>query len=80
MADNRTTTDHDEIRRWVEERGGRPALAMELQDEPLGLRIEFPEDRGKPEEGLLLISWDEFFAKFDEANLVFLYRDEPWVC
>ena len=78
MADNRTTTDHEEIRRWVEERGGRPALAPGFQDQPLGLRIEFPEDREDGE--LLLISWDEFFAKFDEANLVFLYRDEPWVC
>jgi hypothetical protein len=78
MADNKTTTDHDEIRRWVEERGGRPALDAEQGDQPLGLRIEFPEDR--EDGGLLLISWDEFFAKFDEANLVFLYRDEPWVC
>jgi hypothetical protein len=79
MADNKTTTDHAEIRRWVEERGGRPALAPEHQDEPLGLRIEFPEDRGNEDE-LLLISWEEFFQKFDEDNLVFLYRDEPWVC
>ena len=80
MADNnKTTTDHDEIRRWAEERGGRPALALEQQDQPLGLRIEFPEDRGKEDE-LQLISWEEFFEKFDEDNLVFLYRDEPWVC
>lgn len=78
MADNKTTTDHDEIRRWVEERGGRPALAREHRDQPLGLRIEFPEDR--EDKSLLLISWDEFFKKFDEDNLVFLYRDEPWVC
>jgi len=79
MADNKTTTDHDEIRRWAEERGGRPALALEQHDQPLGLRIEFPEDRGKEDE-LQLISWEEFFEKFDEDNLVFLYRDEPWVC
>ena len=25
MSEGRTTTDHDEIRRWVEERNGRPA-------------------------------------------------------
>lgn len=79
MADNKTTTDHDEIRRWAEERGGRPALVVEQQDEPLGLRIEFPEDRDQSD-GLLLISWEEFFRKFDEQNLVFLYRDEHWVC
>lgn len=76
MADNKSTTDHDEIRRWAEERGGRPALVVEEQDQPLGLRIEFPEDRDQSD-GLLLISWEEFFRKFDEQNLVFLYRDEP---
>ena len=80
MADNKTTTDHEAIRRWAEERGGRPALALEQQDQPLGLRIEFPEDREGAEELLRPISWDEFFQKFDEDNLVFLYRDEPWVC
>jgi hypothetical protein len=79
MADNKSTTDHDEIRRWAEERGGRPALAVEQQDQPLGLRIEFPEDRDQSD-GLLLISWEEFFRKFDEQNLVFLYPDQPWVC
>lgn len=80
MADQKTTTDHEAIRRWAEERGGRPALALKQQDQPLGLRIEFPEDREGAEEALRLISWDEFFAKFDEDNLVFLYRDEHWVC
>ena len=79
MADrDKTTTDHEEIRRWAEERGGRPALAVEHQDDPMGLRIEFPEDR--EDESLLVIRWDEFFKKFDEDNLVFLYREEPWVC
>lgn len=80
MADQKTTTDHEAIRRWAEERGGRPALALEQQDQPLGLRIEFPEDREGADELLRLISWDEFFQKFDEDNLVFLYRDEHWVC
>ncbi|HYN21077.1 MAG TPA: hypothetical protein VE078_08965 [Thermoanaerobaculia bacterium] len=79
MADQKTTTDHEAIRRWAEERGGRPALALEQQDQPLGLRIEFPEDREGADELLRLISWDEFFQKFDEDNLVFLYRDEHWV-
>jgi hypothetical protein len=79
MADNKSTTDHEKIRRWAEERGGRPALAVEHQDQPLGLRIEFPEDRDT-QAGLLLISWEEFFQKFDEDNLVFLYRDDHWVC
>jgi hypothetical protein len=28
MSESKTTTNHDEIRRWVEERGGRPARVL----------------------------------------------------
>jgi ferritin-like metal-binding protein YciE len=38
------------------------------------LRIDFPGYSGG--DSLEEISWDEFFAKFDEQNLTFLYQDE----
>jgi hypothetical protein len=74
MAESKTTTNHDEIRRWVEERGGRPAAVTETGgDGDAGiLRIDF----GDEDEGLREISWDEFFNTFDESNLAFLYQDE----
>ncbi len=70
------TTDHHVIRRWVEERGGSPATvkATEKGDDPGLLRINFPGYSG--ENRLEDISWDEFFKKFDEKNLAFLYQDE----
>jgi anaerobic selenocysteine-containing dehydrogenase len=37
------------------------------------LRFDFPGYRGKDK--LEPISWDEFFKKFDEKKLVFLYQD-----
>jgi hypothetical protein len=70
------TTEHEEIRQWVEERGGYPATVRgtESGDEPGVLRIDYPGYSG---EGTLeRISWDEFFAKFEEANLAFLYQEE----
>src|SRR3954462_9947822 len=76
MANSRTTTDHEEIRRWAEERGGVPSTvaATEQGGEPGILRIDFPGFSG---EGTLEpISWDDFFAKFDESNLAFLYQDQ----
>ena len=78
MASNsHTTTDHDEIRRWVEERNGKPATvkgtASRGQDAGL-LRVDFPGYSG--DDSLEEISWDEFFAKFDESNLAFLYQDD----
>jgi len=74
MAESKTTTNHDEIRRWVEERGGRPAAVRETGgDDDAGiLRIDF----GDQDEGLEEISWDEFFETFDENDLAFLYQEQ----
>src|SRR5215212_2941963 len=43
-----TTTDHDEIRRWVEEHDGKPATVRgtENGDEAGVLRIDFPGGAG----------------------------------
>jgi len=77
MAEAKTTTDHNEIRRWVEERGGFPARVKGTGDgnDPGLLRIDYPGFSG--EERLQKISWEEFFTKFDSENLAFLYQDEP---
>jgi hypothetical protein len=74
-SDTRTTTDHDEIRRWVEEHGGKPARVRGTGDDgDQGvLRIDFPGGAGEDE--LEHISWDEWFEKFDRENLAFLYQE-----
>jgi hypothetical protein len=73
---SRMTTDHETIRRWVENRGGKPAVVKSTQkgQETGIIRIDFPgySGQGTLEE----ISWDEFFRKFDDANLAFVYEDE----
>lgn len=75
-AKSHRTIDHDEIRRWVEERGGNPATVKRTGDkkEPGILRIDFPGYSG--EGSLEPISWDDFFEKFEEAQLAFLYQEE----
>jgi hypothetical protein len=65
-----TTTDHEEIRRWVEERGGHPAR---VEGTNL-LRIDYPGFSG--EQRLEEISWDECFRIFDENNLAFIYQEQ----
>ena len=44
MSDSQRTIDHDEIRRWVEERNGRPAHVKRTGNDgdPGLLRIDFP--------------------------------------
>jgi hypothetical protein len=74
MAD-RMTTDHDEIRRWVEEHGGRPATVRGTGDgDPGVLTIDFPGGAG--EDSLEPVSWDDWFRKFEENGLAFLYQDQ----
>jgi hypothetical protein len=71
---SKQTTDHDEIRRWAESRDGHPASVRGTEDrgEDAGLlRIKFRDD-----EDLEEIGWDDFFEKFDEEKLAFLYQDE----
>jgi hypothetical protein len=73
---SKTTTNHDEIRKWAEERGGKPSAVKGTgEGEDVGvLRIDFPGFRG--ENRLEEISWEEFFAKFDENELALVYQDE----
>jgi hypothetical protein len=70
MSEATVTTKHEEIRSWVEERGGRPARVKGTGV----LVIDYPGYSG--EETLEPISWEEFFEEFEENNLAFLYQDE----
>jgi hypothetical protein len=72
----KSTTNHQQIREWVEERGGYPATVKETMegDEPGVLRIDFPGYSG--EESLKRIAWEPFFRKFDKEELAFLYQEQ----
>ena len=73
---SQTTTDHDEIRRWAEERGGKPvSIEGTGRGKNAGvLRIDFPGGASDPP--LEPISWDAFFEKFDQAKLAMVYQDQ----
>lgn len=76
MAAATITTDHEEIRSWVEERGGFPARVKSTggEEDPGIIRIDFPGFSG---EGTLeRISWEQWFEAFDENELAFLHQDE----
>jgi hypothetical protein len=75
-SEAKVTTDHNEIRKWAEERGGKPAdvRSTHKDGDPGVLRIDFADT--PPDENLEPISWDEFFKKFDEKKLAFLYQEE----
>jgi hypothetical protein len=79
MSSAKTTANHDEIRKWVEKRGGHPAVvaSTENKDGSGGLlRIDFDEPGGNDDDRLHRITWDEFFKIFDENGIAFLYDPE----
>ena len=75
-AESKVTTDQNEIRQWVEERGGHPARVKGTESKnSLGLlRIDYPGFSG--EDTLEPVTWEEFFEAFERNNLAFLYQDE----
>jgi len=71
------TTDHDEIRGWADQHGGRP------------VKIETPAGKGKDDHGGILridfgekndnftdVEWDEWFEIFEESNLAIILGDK----
>jgi hypothetical protein len=78
MSAAKSTTNHDVIRKWAEERGGHPAhvrrTGKQAKDDVGVIRIDFPGYSG--EDTLEEISWDEFFEKFEAKQLAFLYQDD----
>lgn len=75
MPLSKTTTDHNEIRRWVEARGGQP-VCVRRTGSPTDagvLRINFP---GYTKDASLeAIPWDEWFKKFDENDLALVFQE-----
>jgi hypothetical protein len=76
MSEAKTTTDHAQIKQWVEERGGHPARVKGTDEQGTSgvLVIDYPGYSGT--QTLETISWDEFFQGFEENKLAFLYQDE----
>lgn len=70
MSSANQTTDHEEIRRWIEEREGTPSRVKDSREGGI-LRIDF----GEKEENLEPMAWDDFFSVFEKSDLAFLHQD-----
>jgi hypothetical protein len=68
------TTHHEVIKQWAEARRGTPATVSGTEHgDHLGvLRFDFGRDNAN----LRHVSWDEWFATFDERRLNFIYQEE----
>ncbi|MFP5439073.1 MAG: hypothetical protein ACLGH8_14935 [Bacteroidia bacterium] len=67
------TISHDTIRNWAKARGGKPAVLKDINGNPSDhLHINFLGFA----EGDVPISWEEFFAIFDQNDLEFIYCEQ----
>ena len=73
MSQAKTTTDHKEIRRWIEARKGRPSVVKDTEgkDGEGLLRVDF-----RHPDKLEDIDWDTFFKTFEDRKLAFLHQDK----
>lgn len=72
---SQTLTDHDAIKEWTEERGGKPAMVSATASEGDGagvLRLDFGDD----DDGLEEITWETWFETFEDSKLALLVQDE----
>jgi len=75
MSEAHKLTDHGEIRSWVEERGGQPAMVSATATDGDGvgiLRVDF----GEPDADLEPITWKTWFETFEDGNLALLVQDQ----
>ncbi len=71
------TTNHAEIRYWADSHKAVPTeiLPPTLDHEPTTLRIMLPQMAAERID-VRVMSWDEFFLKFDLFGLSFVYDDD----
>lgn len=73
-----TTTDHDAIRKWAEQKGGKPAAveSTHSSDDAGIIRIMFPDAPNSEHDALVEITWDEFFEEFEDRKLALLHEED----
>ncbi len=69
------TTDHDAIRKWAEQHGGKPAAVDRTHaDGDVGIiRIMFPKAAQSEHSHLIEIGWDEFLSEFEKRKLALVF-------
>ena len=81
MGSLHRTSKHDVVRAWAEKRNGKPSRVRGTTD---ALKLDF----GHPDQGfaphpvpvLETLSWDDWFAIFDEKELALQFEEPGYMC
>jgi len=71
------TSDHAKIRYWATANRAIPAEVLPhiVDGEPATLRLMLAEQVARHRD-IRVLSWEEFFVKFDSLGLTFVYDDD----
>ena len=77
MSISGPTSDHNEIERWADRNNFIPIekLPSRVDGEPAELCL-IRESEASRRKDVSLISWDDFFIRFDQHGLAFVYDDD----
>ncbi|WMJ73385.1 hypothetical protein RCC89_09440 [Cytophagaceae bacterium ABcell3] len=76
-GESKKTTNHNQIKRWVEARDGKPASVKGTGDNKNAGLLRFRFENGRqPKAELKDITWDEFFDQFEKNKLQMVYQDK----
>ncbi len=75
FAQGKVTIDRNIIRKWAQARHGWPALVKKVTSAGIEMVLSFVFPDNEPLETVRKISWEEFFEKFDQQHLAFVYQE-----
>jgi hypothetical protein len=75
MANSATTTDHDKIKKWIEDHNG-VASVIDNDGKTKVLRVHFPEASSDKDDQFDEVSYEEFFQIFEDSKLAFLHSTD----
>ena len=75
FAQGKATTDPSLIKKWAEARRATPAVIRKFTSDGMEMVLSFLFPDINIDEVVTRLSWEEFFEKFNQQRLVFVYED-----
>ncbi|RPI32584.1 MAG: hypothetical protein EHM70_08600 [Chloroflexota bacterium] len=76
FAQGKITTDRNVIKMWVNARGGWPAIIRKFTSAGVEMALSIVFPGSETDETIHRLTWEEFFEKFEQQHLVFIYEDK----
>ncbi len=76
FAQGKVTTDHKVIRKWAKARKGWPAMIQRVTSAGVEIALSIVLPGCETGEVVRKLTWNEFFERFDQLKLTFIYQEK----